>query len=126
MLAETKDHADWSLLQQLSASFGDEEARAAVQRVVETIEPQEDEHVEWAKQTMAKLSKDAAENLELPFERVTERLSTPDVPIKDVHPAPAPQSWLLPLAKEPMWAETPVVRAVRASPLTQPKRWRAA
>jgi rubrerythrin len=51
VLAETKCHADWSLIQQMTAGLPEGEARSAFQRAVDQVEQQEDEHVRWAKQT---------------------------------------------------------------------------
>jgi rubrerythrin len=50
VLAETKCHADWSLIQQMTAALPQGEARSAFQRAVDEVEQQEDEHIRWAKQ----------------------------------------------------------------------------
>jgi hypothetical protein len=55
LLAETRDHANWSGLADLVPSFPAGEARDAVQRAVDRVEPQEDEHLEWATSTRKKL-----------------------------------------------------------------------
>jgi rubrerythrin len=55
LLAETRDHANWSGLQDLIPSFPDGPSRDAVQRAVNQVEDQEDEHLEWARSTRSKL-----------------------------------------------------------------------
>jgi rubrerythrin len=55
LLAETKCHADWSLIQQLTAELPEGETRSAFQAAVDQVEEQEDEHVRWAKQTWEEL-----------------------------------------------------------------------
>src|SRR5919202_4507905 len=48
LLAETKDHADWHLLEQLTQhAAGD--VKQALQAAVEEVEEEQDEHVEWAR-----------------------------------------------------------------------------
>jgi rubrerythrin len=55
MLAEAKDHANWSGLSQLVDTFPEGELRDHVRRAVEQVEPQEDDHLGWAQETRAKL-----------------------------------------------------------------------
>jgi rubrerythrin len=55
MLAEAKDHANWSGLSQLVDSFPEGDIRDHVRRAVEQVEPQEDDHLGWAQQTRSKL-----------------------------------------------------------------------
>jgi rubrerythrin len=55
VLAETKCHADWSLIQQLAAELPEGEARSAFQAAVDQVEQQEDEHVRWSKETWTEL-----------------------------------------------------------------------
>ena len=55
VLAETKCHADWSLIQQLAAELPDGIARTAFQNAVDQVEDQEDEHIRWARETWAQL-----------------------------------------------------------------------
>ncbi|HEX2578501.1 MAG TPA: ferritin-like domain-containing protein [Aquihabitans sp.] len=55
LLAETRDHANWSGLRDLVPMFPEGPARDAVQRAVDQVEDQEDEHLEWAKRTRKKL-----------------------------------------------------------------------
>jgi len=55
MLAETKDHANWKLLMQLSQQLPDGPAKEAFTEAVAPVEQQEDEHLEWASSTMEKL-----------------------------------------------------------------------
>jgi rubrerythrin len=51
VLAETKCHADWSLIQKLTGEMPDGAARDAFQQAVDQVEQQEDEHIRWARQT---------------------------------------------------------------------------
>lgn len=55
LLAEAKDHANWSGLSQLVAEFPEGETRNAVQEAVDRVEPEEEEHIGWAQHTRAKL-----------------------------------------------------------------------
>jgi rubrerythrin len=51
VLAETKCHSDWSLIQKLAAELPDGDARSAFQAAVDQVEEQEDEHIRWARET---------------------------------------------------------------------------
>ena len=55
MLAEAKDHANWSGLSQLVDTFPEGQIRDHVRRAVERVEPQEDDHLGWAQETRSKL-----------------------------------------------------------------------
>jgi rubrerythrin len=55
VLAETKCHADWSLIQKLTTELSDSAAREAFAAAVDQVEEEEDEHVAWAKQTWEEL-----------------------------------------------------------------------
>jgi rubrerythrin len=55
MLAEAKDHANWSGLSQLLDTFPEGETRDHVRRAVQRVGPQEDEHLGWAQETRSKL-----------------------------------------------------------------------
>jgi rubrerythrin len=48
LLAEAKDHANWSCLSSLTDEMPTGEIRAAFEGAVGQVEPQEDEHLEWA------------------------------------------------------------------------------
>jgi hypothetical protein len=48
MLAEAKDHANWSCLSTLCGSLPEGDVRDAFARAVGQVEPQEDEHLAWA------------------------------------------------------------------------------
>jgi rubrerythrin len=54
-LAESVDHANWQALAQLTQQMPEGEARSAFQRAVDAVEHEEDEHLEWAQQTRARL-----------------------------------------------------------------------
>jgi hypothetical protein len=51
VLAETKCHADWSLIQKMTALMPEGAGRDAFQAAVDQVEDQEDEHVTWARTT---------------------------------------------------------------------------
>jgi rubrerythrin len=55
VLAETKCHADWSLIQKLAGAMPDGAARNAFQKAVDEVEEQEDEHIRWARETWEQL-----------------------------------------------------------------------
>lgn len=55
MLAEAKDHANWSGLSQLMDKFPQGDLRDHVHRAVEQVEPQEDDHLGWAKEARTKM-----------------------------------------------------------------------
>jgi rubrerythrin len=55
VLAETKCHSDWSLIQKLTAELPEGAARNAFQSAVDQVEEQEDEHIRWARETWEKL-----------------------------------------------------------------------
>jgi len=56
VLAETKDHADWSLLQSMLERMDEGDARTAVQEAVAQVEPEEDEHIRWARDTWKRMA----------------------------------------------------------------------
>ena len=51
VLAETKCHSDWSIIQKVTAELPAGDARDAFQAAVDQVEAQEDEHIRWARQT---------------------------------------------------------------------------
>lgn len=55
LLAEARDHANWSGLADLVPMFPEGPARDAVQRAVGQVTGEEDEHLEWARSTRKKL-----------------------------------------------------------------------
>jgi len=48
VLAETKDHANWRLLQSPTDDLPEGEARDAFRAAVDHVEQEEDEHLAWA------------------------------------------------------------------------------
>jgi rubrerythrin len=56
VLAETKDHADWEFLGKIARQCEDRKLREVLQPAVSEVEPQEDEHLNWTKQQLARLS----------------------------------------------------------------------
>jgi hypothetical protein len=55
LLAEAKDHANWSGLSQLVDVVTEGEVQDAVREAVERVEPEEDEHMGWARDIRIKL-----------------------------------------------------------------------
>jgi rubrerythrin len=51
VLAETKCHSDWSLIQKLAAEIPEGGIRTAFEAAVDQVEEQEDEHIRWARET---------------------------------------------------------------------------
>jgi rubrerythrin len=56
LLAETKDHADWSFLKSISPSIRDDKERAAVEAIVGEVEQEEDMHLKFAKKAVDRLA----------------------------------------------------------------------
>lgn len=119
LLAETKDHADWSLLARM-ASQADESGldpgtlQAALSRAVAQVEQQEDEHLAWARETHARLALRLGSLGPAPSpERWQSRISTPDVPIETVHARPMREG-LLEHASDPQWQPSEVARSLQA------------
>lgn len=54
-LAESMDHANWELLGKLRDAMPESEARSLVAAAVEQVEPEEDEHLGWARDMKAKM-----------------------------------------------------------------------
>lgn len=145
LLAETKDHADWSLLQRMleqteqsgvgmvgqvlgsaagavvSAATGGPvdqvdmgALQAALRPVVAEVEPQEDEHLQWARDMHAQLALRMGMLGPAPSpERWQSRITTPEVPIETVHPNPIREG-LLEHASDPQWQPSEIVRAMAA------------
>ena len=55
LLAEAKDHANWSGLSQLVPEFPEGDVRDAVQETVDQVEPEKDKHLDWAQNMHTKL-----------------------------------------------------------------------
>lgn len=55
LLAETRDHANWSCLSDLVTSFPEGKARDAVRKAVIEVEDEEDTHLDWARSTRSKM-----------------------------------------------------------------------
>jgi rubrerythrin len=56
LLAETKDHADWELLGKVVRRTDDHKLSDILQPAVNEVEPEEDEHLTWTKEQMAKMA----------------------------------------------------------------------
>jgi rubrerythrin len=115
LLAETKDHADWSLLEQLAQQVDDPEVKQALARAVAEVESQEDEHLTWARETLSQLCLTMLlTGPALAPDRWMRFIAAPLPPITEVHPAPMQaEDGLEVRAQQPQWQETPVVRSVR-------------
>jgi rubrerythrin len=55
MLAEAKDHANWSGLSKMVDMFPEGDVRSRVREAVAQVEPQEDEHLGWAQDMRHKM-----------------------------------------------------------------------
>jgi hypothetical protein len=141
LLAETKDHADWHLLSEIAKRLASPgmmdtlseptsqaagmmpsglslvDMQQAIQGAVDEVEDEEDEHLEWARETLTRMCLEVAMNGPAPApERWQRVISSPFTPVETLHPAPmSDDPDLLPPSREPMWQESPAVRAVRAS-----------
>jgi rubrerythrin len=144
LLAETKDHADWHLLSEIAKQMASPsmmeklsdptnqalgempsglslvDMQQAIQAAVDEVEDEEDEHLEWARKTLTRMCLEVAMNGPAPSpERRQRVISNPFTPIEQLHPAPmSGDPDLLPPSQEPMWQESPAVRAVRAASST--------
>lgn len=54
-LAESMDHANWELLGKLRDEMPDGDAKQAIAEAVAQVEPDEDEHLEWARTMKARM-----------------------------------------------------------------------
>src|SRR5215204_2271595 len=121
LLAETKDHADWHALSQL-AEQASGDLKKALESAVSEVEEEEDEHVEWARETLSQMTLQmVAEGKAPPSERWQSRITGPEPGIEAFHPAPFTEG-LLEGAAEPVWVETPISRSLEA---TQARRAKA-
>ena len=144
LLAETKDHADWHLLSEIAKQMASPsmmeklqeptmqmqggmptnlsmvDMQQAIQAAVDEVEDEEDEHLEWARETLTRMCLEMAMNGPAPSpERWQRVISNPFTPIEHLHPVPmSDDPDLLPPSQEPMWQESPAVRAVRAASST--------
>jgi rubrerythrin len=115
LLAETKDHADWHLLERLAAQAADPALKAALEEVVGEVEAEEDAHLSWAREELTRrcLQQITAGPAPAP-ERWQQVLIAPAPPLSQIHPAPATRGFLAP-SKQPPWTEAPAVRELTAS-----------
>jgi rubrerythrin len=115
LLAETKDHADWQLLEQLAEHIDDRQVGEAIKEAVQEIEPQEDEHLEWARLMLSQMAMRMIMQGPAPDPmRWQSVISTPETPISQVHPRPLPEdAGLLETARQPAWQESVIVRDAR-------------
>jgi rubrerythrin len=111
LLAETKDHANWHLLQQLTQAMpGDQ--KQMLQTAIDAVEDQEDEHLSWARETLSRLCLHMLEKQAPPDPlRWQDEITGPEPPIEDFHPAPF-RDGLLEGARLPIWLGTPISRSL--------------
>jgi hypothetical protein len=113
LLAETKDHADWHLLQLLAAQADDPAVRAALEETVPAVEAEEDEHLSWARDTLSERTlRRVLHGPAAPPARWQRLLSGPEPPLTTIHPAPATEG-LLPPSEAPAWTDPPALRELR-------------
>jgi rubrerythrin len=114
LLAETKDHADWHVLSQM-AQQASGNMKEALQAAVEEVESQEDDHLNWARETLTEMSLSMAnESKAPPPERWQNRISGPEPGITSFHAAPFTK-FLLEGSNEPMWLDSPTARELTSS-----------
>jgi hypothetical protein len=114
LLAETKDHADWHLLKQLAESASGN-MKQALQAAVAEVEEQEDEHLEWARETLSQMCLQMVNQAQaLDPERWQARITGPIPPLEMFHPAPFTEG-LLEGSALPMWIESPISRSLATS-----------
>jgi rubrerythrin len=114
LLAETKDHADWHVLSQL-AEQASGDLKQALQAAVSEVEEEEDKHVEWARETLSRMTLQMVTEGKAPSpERWQSRITGPEPGIEAFHPAPFTDG-LLEGSKLPVWVETPITRSLSGS-----------
>jgi rubrerythrin len=114
LLAETKDHANWHLLQQLTSRLADDTGQM-LQAAVDAVEDQEDEHLSWARETLATLSLQLLDEPNPPNPLRWQTVITgPEPSVDQFHPAPF-QAGLLEGSRLPIWVETPISRSLASA-----------
>jgi len=114
LLAETKDHADWHILSQLAQSAAGP-MKEPLQAAVAEVEEQEDEHLEWARETLTAMCLQMVQQKRAPDpERWQTHISGPLPPLEMFHPAPFTDG-LLEGSELPMWIETPISRSMASA-----------
>jgi rubrerythrin len=110
LLAETKDHADWHLLQQLAVQADDPAIRTALEASVPQVEAEEDEHLTWARDTLGeRCLRRVMHGPAAPPQRWQRLLTGPEPPLAAIHPAPITEG-LLPPSQLPQWTDPPALR----------------
>ena len=112
LLAETKDQANWHLLEELSQQVDDRQVKTAIEEAVQEVEPQEDAHLEWARTTLSQVALRMILQGPAPEpERWQQVISGPVPPIAQVHPAAMPEYRdMLETAHQSLWQETIIVQ----------------
>jgi len=55
VLAESKCHSNWTLIQKTTEQLPEGQSRTAFQNAVDQVEDQEDEHIRWSRETWEQL-----------------------------------------------------------------------
>ena len=114
LIAETKDHADWHVLEMLARTTSDIDVRMALEDAVRSVEAEEDRHLGWAREKLAQMAMRMITLGPAPSpERWTQTFTGPVPPIDEQHPAPIGTRWLLDPAQQSPWTETPIARDMR-------------
>jgi rubrerythrin len=114
VLAETKDHADWHVLSQL-AEQASGEMKKALQAAVDDVESEEDEHLEWARETLSQMTLQMVAEAKAPSpDRWQQHICGPEPGIEAFHPAPYTNG-LLEGSALPVWVQTPITRSMQPS-----------
>jgi|GEM_PF-3941399 len=115
LLAETKDQADWEFLAELAPQIEDAAMRTAVERAVDEVEAEEDEHLEWSRAQLASMTMEMVQGAAPSPERWQAAWTGPHY-TPDMHPAPMEESdGLMKFAGMEAWGPPPVVRSVGQS-----------
>jgi rubrerythrin len=114
LLAETKDHADWQLLEKLVEQMPAGKEKTAIQEAVAEVEQQEDEHVAWAHDTLAMLSMKLIMQGPAPSPDRWQTVWSGPHYTPDMHPAPmTKKDGLLEGAAQDAWGESVLERSLQ-------------
>lgn len=113
LLAETKDQSDWAMLRQLALDTQDPEVRQALTTAVDEVGDEEDEHLSWANEMLARLRTEVILSGPAPLpERWQQFISGPVPAVTAVHPNPIEEG-LLEGSSEPAWIPSVVSRSMQ-------------
>jgi hypothetical protein len=114
VLAETTDQGNWAALEAIAARLeGAPDLAAPMMQALQEVGPQEEEHLGWARMKWQELCLRAVlERPAPPPERWMERITNPQTPVENYHPAPVTQGLLAP-SKLPMWQNSLAMRSMQ-------------